>query len=130
MIGNNSAGAHSLTYGKTLDHVIELTVFLADGSEAVLKDLVAWRGRDQEPRRHDRGARLSRSLPAGAATQERNSRALPEIMRRVCGYNLDELVKPQPLNLARLIVGSEGTLAPWSRRRCAWCRSPRPPRWT
>src|ERR671914_1327426 len=39
MIGNNSSGAHSLTYGKTLDHVIELTVLLADGSEAVLKDV-------------------------------------------------------------------------------------------
>ncbi|MBI2352048.1 MAG: FAD-binding oxidoreductase, partial [Deltaproteobacteria bacterium] len=39
MIGNNSAGAHSLTYGKTLDHVLELTVYLPDGSEVVLKDL-------------------------------------------------------------------------------------------
>src|SRR5262247_4583298 len=39
MIGNNSAGAHSLTYGKTLDHVLDLTVLLADGSELVLKDL-------------------------------------------------------------------------------------------
>jgi FAD/FMN-containing dehydrogenase len=37
MVGNNSAGAHSLTYGKTLDHVIELTVCLSDGSEVVLK---------------------------------------------------------------------------------------------
>ena len=39
MIGNNSAGAHSLTYGKTLDHVLELTVLLSDGSEVVLRDL-------------------------------------------------------------------------------------------
>ena len=39
MIGNNSAGAHSLTYGKTLDHVLELTVLLSDGSEVLLKDL-------------------------------------------------------------------------------------------
>src|SRR5574341_2234218 len=39
MIGNNSAGAHSLTYGKTLDHVLELTLWLSDGSEVVLKDL-------------------------------------------------------------------------------------------
>ena len=39
MTGNNSAGAHSLTYGKTLDHVLELTVLLSDGSEVVLKDL-------------------------------------------------------------------------------------------
>src|SRR5688500_15610965 len=50
MIGNNSAGAHSLTYGKTLDHVIEVTVLLSDGTEVVLRDLtgeiVAERGRD------------------------------------------------------------------------------------
>src|SRR5512145_2166559 len=39
MIGNNSAGAHSLTYGKTLDHVLELTAFLSDGTEVLLKDL-------------------------------------------------------------------------------------------
>src|SRR5215470_15529855 len=39
MIGNNSAGAHSLTYGKTIDHVLELTVCLSDGSLAVLKNL-------------------------------------------------------------------------------------------
>ena len=41
MIGNNSAGAHSIVYGKTLDHVLELTVLLADGSEVVLRDLTA-----------------------------------------------------------------------------------------
>src|ERR1051326_5606650 len=39
MIGNNSSGAHSLTYGKTLDHVLDLTVLLADASELVLRDL-------------------------------------------------------------------------------------------
>ena len=39
MIGNNSAGAHSIAYGKTLDHVLELTTYLADGSEVVFKDL-------------------------------------------------------------------------------------------
>ena len=35
----------------------------------------------------------------------------PKIMRRVSGYNLDEFIKPQPFNLSRMIVGSEGTLA-------------------
>src|SRR4029450_12851907 len=39
LVVDNSSGAHSLTYGKTLDHVIELTVLLADGTEVVLKDL-------------------------------------------------------------------------------------------
>src|SRR5262245_45265576 len=39
MCGNNSAGSHSIAYGKTLDHVLELTCLLADGSEVVLRDL-------------------------------------------------------------------------------------------
>ncbi len=35
MIGNNSAGSHSIIHGKTIDHVLELKVVLSDGSEAV-----------------------------------------------------------------------------------------------
>jgi FAD/FMN-containing dehydrogenase/Fe-S oxidoreductase len=111
MIGNNSSGAHSLTYGKTLDHVLELTVLLADGSEAVLKDatpdVVARKSKEQniEGRAYHEVQRL--------AQQHQNEIAAryPKIMRRVSGYNLDEFVKPQPFNLARMIVGSEGTLA-------------------
>jgi FAD/FMN-containing dehydrogenase/Fe-S oxidoreductase len=110
MIGNNSAGAHSLTYGKTLDHVIELTVLLSDGSEVVLKELSsdALAGKSQadslEGRVHREVARLA---------QEHRSEILaryPKIMRRVSGYNLDEFIKPQPFNLSRILVGSEGTL--------------------
>ena len=111
MIGNNSAGAHSLTYGKTLDHVIELTVLLSDGSEAVLKDLspqaVESRGRADtlEGRAYREVLRL--------AEQHKNEilARYPKIMRRVSGYNLDEFIKAQPCNLARIVVGSEGTLA-------------------
>ena len=39
MSGNNSAGSHSIAYGKTIDHVLELKCLLADGSEIVLRDL-------------------------------------------------------------------------------------------
>src|SRR5439155_12079757 len=39
MSGNNSAGSHSIAYGKTIDHVLELSCLLADGSEVVLRDL-------------------------------------------------------------------------------------------
>jgi len=110
MIGNNSAGAHSLSYGKTLDHVIELTVLLSDGSEVVLKELSsdALEGKSQadslEGRVHREVARLA---------QEHRNEILaryPKIMRRVSGYNLDEFIKPQPFNLSRILVGSEGTL--------------------
>jgi FAD/FMN-containing dehydrogenase/Fe-S oxidoreductase len=111
MIGNNSAGAHSLTYGKTLDHVIELTVLLSEGSEAVLKDfsaeavLAKSRADSIEGRAYREVFRL--------AAQHKNEilARYPKIMRRVSGYNLDEFAKPQPFNLSRMVVGSEGTLA-------------------
>lgn len=111
MIGNNSSGAHSLTYGKTLDHVLELSVLLADGSEVVLKDLSAEtvesksRADTIEGRAYREVFRLAR--------QHKNEilARYPKIMRRVSGYNLDEFIKPQPFNLSRILVGSEGTLA-------------------
>ena len=111
MIGNNSAGAHSLTYGKTLDHVIELTVLLADGSEAVLKD-VSPEAVQSKSRVDSIEGRAYREV-FRLAQQHKNEilDRYPKIMRRVSGYNLDEFVKPQPFNLSRMLVGSEGTLA-------------------
>src|SRR5262245_5165420 len=111
MIGNNSAGAHSLTYGKTLDHVLDLTVLLADGSELVLKDLSP-ESLDNKLRANTSEGRVYREVAQRA--QEHRSEIVaryPKIMRRVSGYNLDEFVKAQPFNLSRVIVGSEGTLA-------------------
>src|SRR5215510_6135579 len=110
MIGNNSAGAHSLTYGKTLDHVLELTVLLSDGSELVLKDLSPealadkCEGNSLENRVYREIARLAQQH------KEEILARYPKIMRRVSGYNLDEFIKPQTFNLSRILVGSEGTL--------------------
>ncbi|MGH7846691.1 MAG: FAD-binding and (Fe-S)-binding domain-containing protein [Candidatus Binatia bacterium] len=111
MIGNNSAGAHSLTYGKTLDHVLELTAFLSDGTEVVLKDLSS-DALEKKSQMEDLEGRICREITrlAQAHKQEIGAR-YPKIMRRVSGYNLDEFIKPQPFNLSRIIVGSEGTLA-------------------
>ena len=89
MIGNNSAGAHSLTYGKTLDHVIELTVLLSDGSEVVLKDLSA-EAVESKSRADTLEGRVYREI-ARLAQQNKNEilARYPKIMRRVSGYNLD-----------------------------------------
>ena len=43
-------------------------------------------------------------------------------MRRVSGYNLDELIKPGPFNLAKILVGSEGTLATITEAKVRICR--------
>jgi Fe-S oxidoreductase/FAD/FMN-containing dehydrogenase len=110
MCGNNSAGSHSIAYGKTLDHVLELTCLLADGSEVVLRDLTP-----DELEAKSRGDGLEgqvyrevRRLVAAHADEIRAR--YPRIMRRVSGYNLDEFLKSQPFGLQRLAVGSEGTL--------------------
>ena len=123
MIGNNSAGARSLRYGKTVDHVRSLDVVLDDGSRATFGP-VAPGDLDAACARPDRVGRLHASV---RATVDRHRSAIsehfPKILRRVSGYNLDELVPGLPVrapgwvddpwafNLARLIVGSEGTLA-------------------
>jgi FAD/FMN-containing dehydrogenase/Fe-S oxidoreductase len=110
MIGNNSAGAHSLTYGKTLDHVLELTVLLADGGEVILKDLTPAE-LEAKSRAENVEGRIYREIQRLAAQHKDEILArYPKILRRVSGYNLDEFIKAQPFNLARMLVGSEGTL--------------------
>ncbi len=111
MIGNNSAGAHSIAYGKTLDHVLELTTFLSDGSEVVIKDLspddlaVKCKADGLE-------GKIYRGIVGLVADHREEILArYPKILRRVSGYNLDEFAKSRPFNLSRLVVGSEGTLA-------------------
>ena len=123
MIGNNSAGARSLKYGKTVDHVRSLDVVLDDGERVTLGPVAAG-DLDAICARPDRLGRLHASV---RGTVERHRAAIvehfPKILRRVSGYNLDELVpglpvrapgwvdEPWEFNLARLVVGSEGTLA-------------------
>src|SRR5437660_1977485 len=110
MLGNNSGGAHSIAYGLTVDHVLELRVLLADGTEAVLRELgPAELGAGAAApgllgQIHREVARIGREY--GEEIRAR----YPAYWRRVAGYNLTELVGDRPLNLARLAVGSEGTL--------------------
>ena len=123
MIGNNSAGARSLRYGKVVDHVRSVDVVLDDGTEATFGPLTP-DGLEATCRREDRVGLLHRVVRDTVATHADAIRAsYPRILRRVSGYNLDEFLpgfpirpvgwpdRPWEFNLARLIVGSEGTLA-------------------
>ena len=110
MIGNNSGGSHSIAYGLTVEHVIELTTFLADGSRAVFGTVTPaefqakTRLEGLEGEIYREVARIREQYRDEIARRYRGH------WRRVCGYNLNELIKDGPLNMARLIVGSEGTL--------------------
>ena len=111
MIANNSSGARSVLYGKTIDHVLELRVVLSDGSLAHFRSLSPaeleemCRGESLEATCY----REVRRVAAAAAPEI--ERRFPKILRRVGGYNLDCFAgTPQSFNLSQLIVGSEGTL--------------------
>jgi FAD/FMN-containing dehydrogenase/Fe-S oxidoreductase len=104
-IGTNSCGAHSVLYGKTLDHVRSVAAVLADGSHAVLGPVSkGGSGAESESRLALEVRRIA------LAYRDEVERRFPKIMRRVSGYNLDEFAGDNPANLSRIVVGSEGTL--------------------
>ncbi len=108
MMANNSAGARSVLYGKTIDHVLEQTVLLSDGSVAHFREVP----RDRIPTGDSLEAALYRTVLRLARDHSGEiERRYPKILRRVGGYNLDEFTDPsKPVNLAKIMVGSEGTL--------------------
>jgi FAD/FMN-containing dehydrogenase/Fe-S oxidoreductase len=108
MIANNSAGARSVLYGKTIDHVLETTVLLSDGSIAEFRDVP----RSEVPVGQTLEARCYGAvIDLAARHAEEIERRFPKVMRRVGGFNLDEFTDAaRPVNLAKMIVGSEGTL--------------------
>lgn len=110
MLANNSAGARSLHYGRMVDHVEEVDLALA-GGERLFCAAVSDEEWAQKRLQSDREGTIYNEVFC-ILEQYRHeiTTRFPHIPRRVSGYNLDELVKPQPLNLSKLVVGSEGTL--------------------
>ncbi|CAM02914.1 FAD/FMN-containing dehydrogenase [Saccharopolyspora erythraea NRRL 2338] len=113
MIGNNSAGSGSLTYGMTIDHVRALDVVLSDGSRARLEP-VDERERQRRAAADTLEGRIYRELPKLVTGNEDTiTSRMPAFWRRACGYRLDRLADSgpgAPLDLAKFVVGAEGTL--------------------
>jgi FAD/FMN-containing dehydrogenase/Fe-S oxidoreductase len=110
-LATNASGAHSVLYGKMLDHVIGATALLANGERVVARavDEGGYRAVAAQGTLEGEIYRALRRLGAEHAAEI--DRRFPKILRRVGGYNLDEFVPGKPFNLARMLVGSEGTLA-------------------
>jgi FAD/FMN-containing dehydrogenase len=111
MVGNNSSGTKSVLFGKTVDHVLEANVILAEGTELHLKNCSpeAYQEKASQKNREGEIYRTLKSL-IDDHTVEIKER-FPKVMRRVGGYNLDEFVYTDQWNLSKLVCGSEGTLA-------------------
>ncbi len=109
MIGNNSCGVHALMGGKTVDNIDALDVLLYDGTrmrvgatnEAELQAAIGAGGR--------RGAIYAGLKKLRDSYADDIRARFPRIPRRVSGYNLDELLPENGFNVARALVGSEGT---------------------
>ncbi|WP_353647891.1 FAD-binding and (Fe-S)-binding domain-containing protein [Nakamurella sp. A5-74] len=111
MIGNNSCGTHALYAGKTVDNVRRLRIVTAAGEDL-------WVGGYDDAGYAAAvagGGELARLLGGAREIGRRNAALVnekfPDIPRRVSGYNLDEVVPGRQTNLAKMLVGSESTLA-------------------
>ncbi len=111
MIGNNSTGSHSILYHMTADNLHAVDVVLSDSTPARF----APTPRAAIAEHVMRGGLLGsiwQQVPAIAARARADLDARrPNTWRRCGGYNLDRMLDANPINLAELICGSEGTLA-------------------
>lgn len=108
MTGNNSCGGRSLRYGTTRDNVIAVDALLPSGEKARFETV---KGDLSDLSSTSPLRPLAEHLLAlGAREKEEIEARFPKVQRRVGGYNLDALVPADHINLAHVLVGSEGTL--------------------
>ena len=122
-IGNNSCGARSIVYGKTLDHVLELEVVLADGTVTTFQELTPEQLEAKLALQTLEGHIYREARRIAQEQADEIDRRYPKIQRRVSGYNLDEVLR-DPMNMAKVVVGSEGTLVTFTRAKVRM--APRP----
>src|SRR5712692_926987 len=109
MIGNNSCGTHSIMAGKTVENIEALEILTYDG-------LRLWVGKTSEDdleRIVKTGGRQGEIYAGLKALRDKYTdfirAGFPKIRRRVSGYNLDQLLPENGFNVARALVGTEGT---------------------
>jgi len=124
MIGNNSCGAHSVMAGKTVENVEALEVLTYDG-------LRLWVGPtpdDEYERIVAGGGRRAEIYTKLKALADKYGELIrtkyPKIKRRVSGYNLDQLLPENGFNVARALVGTEGSCAITLQARTRLVQSP------
>jgi len=108
MTGNNACGGRSMRYGTTRDNVISIEAIMADGALANFGRIGGNLNDVPAPLR----PLVKDLLAIGAREAGEVEARFPKVQRRVGGYNLDALIPGRNnINLAHILVGSEGTLA-------------------
>ena len=107
MFGNNSCGTHSLIYGSTRHHVLACKGVLSDGSLFDTEQL------DDSNTLLNKIFSQLKGWANDASVVAQIEEAYPDktLRRRSCGYAIDESIEDGKIDLCKLLVGSEGTLA-------------------
>ena len=105
MAANNSCGARSIRYGNMVHNVEAINAILADGSHARFASAADSLAEGQA------AELMQRLLALGQREADEVASQFPDLLRRVGGYNLDQIARGEDSHLGRLLVGSEGTLA-------------------
>jgi len=106
-VANNSTGSHSLQYGYMGDYVEAIEAVLADGSVVEFKNDI-----DPDKVEDDRVASIAKEcLSLLTKNQSVINKALPDTKRNRSGYNIADICHDGRIDMARLMAGSEGTLA-------------------
>src|ERR1700728_3662477 len=124
MIGNNSCGVHSVMAGKTDDNIEELEILTYDGTRMKV-GASSSAELDRILRQGGRQAEIYTQLQTIAATYgDLVRQRFPAIPRRVSGYNLNYLLPENGFQVARALVGSEGTCVTGLEATCRLVESP------
>lgn len=111
-IGNDACGNHSVRYGRTSDHVTEIDLVTADGARLTATETGLSATRPTDAFSAARAKSLTESLARLAQENLSVFRLeLGRIPRQVSGYHLENLLPEKKFNIARAVVGSEGTWA-------------------
>ncbi|KQX62030.1 FAD-binding and (Fe-S)-binding domain-containing protein [Angustibacter sp. Root456] len=105
MIGNNACGSRALAYGRTSDNVLGLDVVTARGERLTVGRLD---GRTQATTASPTLDALRRVIDADLAVVRTE---FGRFRRQVSGYSLEHLLPENGFDVARFLVGTEGTLA-------------------
>jgi FAD/FMN-containing dehydrogenase/Fe-S oxidoreductase len=113
MVNTDASGQGSLVYGKTSDHVLELTAVLEDGSCLNCGPLTEERLQGKLAQQNREGAIYRQLWSTALDLRSEIETTFPKLSRFLTGYDLKHVYDPasESLDLSRILCGSEGTLA-------------------